>query len=73
MKKGKEKHFPFIIGEFNLEVQRWPEGPEVNSHAREGVEQAIKLTPGPKDRQSIDSLNHCRTFGAFVLLRPLST
>ena len=59
--------------QFNCEVQHWPEGPKVNSHARKGVEQAIRLIPGPPDRQSIDALNHCRTCGAFVLLRPLST
>jgi len=45
-------HFPFVIRRFNLEVQRRPEGPLANSHAREGVEQAIKLIPrceGPAD------------------------
>ncbi len=35
----------FIIREFRFEVQRRPEGPLANSHAREGVEQAIKLIP----------------------------
>jgi hypothetical protein len=40
--------------EFNFQVQRSPEGPLANSHAREGVEQAIKRFPGPKDRQTIE-------------------
>ena len=38
--------------QFKLEAERRPEGPLANSHAREGVEQAIKLIPrseGPAD------------------------
>jgi hypothetical protein len=39
-------------GGIQLKVQRWPEGPKVNSHAREAVGQAIKLISGPKDQQA---------------------
>ena len=42
--------------EFNLEVQQRPEGPLANSHAREGLEQAVKLILRPKDRQTIGAL-----------------
>ena len=50
-------HISFLIshlsfGKINLEVQQRPEGPLANSHAREGVEQTIKLilrSEGPAD------------------------
>jgi hypothetical protein len=41
---------------FDSEVQHRPEGPILNSHARKGVEQAIKLIPrseGPADDRSV--------------------
>lgn len=49
----------------NLEGQPGPEGPKVNSHARKGVEQRMKLVLGPKDRHSRDgdaSLSHLRRY-----------
>jgi hypothetical protein len=45
-----------LILEFNLQVQRRPEGPLANSHAREGVEKAIKIDSGPKNRPTIEGL-----------------
>jgi hypothetical protein len=44
-----------------------PEGPLVNSHAREGVEGSACGAIGPKDRQL--KANKCRTFGALVKIR----
>jgi len=48
---ARSPEWTFVL-EFNFQVQRRPEGPLANSHAREGVEQAIKLIPrseGPAD------------------------
>jgi hypothetical protein len=39
------QHSACIIREFNLEVQRRPEGPTINRHARQGVEHRKRGVP----------------------------
>jgi hypothetical protein len=64
------QHSAFIIREFNLEVQRRPEGSTINSHAREGVEHRKRGVPRSETTGSLLTvITHCRTFGAFALLR----